>query len=439
MVSDVRSLSARRSATLARIAGATSALLTLSAAATLAGCGSTIKHATGEAANADAGNATTSSCAATAIEALAHVATRIYREGVASERTISALHAVESSAPLRLALEAGDANGVRSAAHALVAAGHMTDLQVTTRSGTVLADVGGAAVAPLTGTLTSAAGKPIASFATSVWTDAGVTAETSGVTEGTAVLRTQEPSGAGQTIAGAFALPTGELAAQGTLTRGGVAYQYGSFPAKAYPSGEPLREYVLRRVNSLARLCGASAADTTVNTLSRVARLIYDGETGGRTLPQIRRVQRNRPLLEAVARRDPQATRGAIEALLTQHIVRLRVTVGGRLLSDVGGPYVLAPVSAPLRLGGRMIGSLTLSIQDDEGYKRLAARLAGLDSVMYMGGKLVKSTIGFSPGAVPRSGAFSYRGKNYRAYTLFAKAFPSGPLRITVLIPIPYS
>ncbi len=53
---------------------------------------------------------------------------------------------------------------------------------------------------------------------------------------------------------------------------------------------------------------------------------------------------------------------------------------------------MLAPVTAPLRQGGRTIGSFTLSIQDDEGYKRLANRLAGLDVLMYMGNKLVKST-----------------------------------------------
>jgi len=69
----------------------------------------------------------------------------------------------------------------------------------------------------------------------------------------------------------------------------------------------------------------------------------------------------------------------------------------------------------------------------------LAERLVGLDVVMYMGGRLVKSTIGFSPGAVPTHGRFAFRGKRYRAYTFDARAFPSGPLRITVLIPLPYS
>ncbi|HEX8715183.1 MAG TPA: hypothetical protein VF706_06395, partial [Solirubrobacteraceae bacterium] len=328
--------------------------------------------------------------------------------------------------------------GVRSAAQALLATGHLTDLQVT-RGGRVLAAVGGGAVAPLSGTLTGAGGKPIAQFVTSVWADSGVLAETNGIAEGTTVLRTQEASGGGRTIAGALDLPRGELAAQGTLTHAGTAYQFTSFPVSAYPSGRPLREYLLRSVRSLTPLCGAGAEATTVNTLSHIARLIYEGEAGARTRPLIQRVQGSQALLSAVARREPQATRAAIATLLNHHIVRIRVSVGGRLLSDVGGPYVLAPVSAPLRVGGRTIGTATLSIQDDEGYKRLAARLAGLDVLMYMGQRLVKSTIGFSPGAVPTSGPFSYRGKSYRAYTFDGRAFPSGSLRITVLIPIPYS
>ncbi|HEV2975039.1 MAG TPA: hypothetical protein VGX69_08600 [Solirubrobacteraceae bacterium] len=423
----------------------TVALATLAAlgtAAALAGCGSTVSRTAGAAARAavsDPMPATPGSCAATALEALGHVAAHVYHEGVSSERTLSALGLVESSASLRSAVEAGDAAAVRGAARALVATGHLTSLRVT-REGRVLAAVGAeGAVAPLSGTLTRAGGAPLARFTTSVWTDGGVIAETNGIAEGRTVLRTQDSAGGGRTIAGALELPAGELAPRGTLTRGGTTYEYTSFPASAYPSGRPLREYLLRALGSLRALCGADAEATTVNTLSRVARLIYDGESGGRTLAQVRRVQRDRPLLQAVARRDPRATRAAIVALLTEHVVRLRVTVGGRVLSDVGGPYVLAPVSAPLRLGARTIGRLTLSIQDDEGYKRLVARLAGLDSVMYMGSRLVKSTIGYTPDPVPTSGAFDYRGRRYRAYTFAAEAFPSGPLRITVLIPIPYS
>lgn len=438
MVRGVRHALARRRSSMARATVASATLATLGTAA-LAGCGSTASHTTGADARSAVSDPTRGSCATAALEALGHVAAHVYHEGVSSERTLSALHAVEGSASLRSAVEAGDAIAVRNAAQALVATGHLTSLRVA-REGKVLAAVGaGGAVAPLNGTLTGVGGAPIASFATSVWADGGVIAETNGIAEGKTVLRTRGPAGDGRTVAGALALPGGELAPRGTLTQGGTTYEYTSFPASAYPSGQPLREYLLRPLNSLRPLCGADAEATTVNTLSRVARLIYDGEAGGRTLPQVRRVQSNQPLLEAVARRDPQATRAAIVALLTDHVVRLRVTVGGRLLSDVGGPYVLAPVSAPLRLGGRTIGELTLSIQDDEGYKRLVGRLAGLDSVIYMGSRLVKSTIGYSPGPVPTSGPFDYRGRRYRADTFVAKAFPSGPLRITLLIPIPYS
>ncbi|MEA2209516.1 MAG: hypothetical protein QOF54_1993, partial [Solirubrobacteraceae bacterium] len=376
-------------------------------------------------------------CPSAALHALGQIATRVYGEGIRSERTVVALRLIEASKPLRAAVESRDPAKVREAALALVASGHLTDLQVV-RAGKLLAEVGDAAVAPLRGTIADAAGKPLASFTTSVWSDSGLLAETSGITEGIAVLRTQLPSGAGRTIAGSLQLPGGRLASQGTLTYGGTAYGFTSEPVNAFPTGKPLREYVLRPLRSLTGLCGADAEETTVNTLSRIARLIYAGEAGARTGPLIERVQSSQPLLSAVARRDPRSTRAAVQALLNHHIVRLRITAGGRLLADVGGPYVLAPVAAPLRLGGSTIGRLLLSIQDDEGYKRLAQRLAGLDVLMYMGGRLVKSTIGFSPGAVPKSGHFAYRGKSYRAYTFFARAFPSGPLRITVLIPIPY-
>jgi hypothetical protein len=432
----------RHSRRRSRLARTCIALLALGALAglmvALSGCGATLKHAADDDASADVDSASTGSCAATVLDVLGHVASRVYREGVSSERTLSATRMIESSASLRSAVEAGDASGTQAAARALVATRHLTNLRVV-REGKVLAEVGGAAVAPIAGKLTDAGGKQLASYVTSVWADGGLLAETNGIAEASTVLRSEPPSGEGTTLAGAFELPSGKLPTSGTFTHDDRAYEFTSFAASSYPSGEPLRVFVLRTTQSLQPLCGSSAEQTTFNTLERIARLIYAGEAGARTEPQIRRVQRNRALLKAVASRDPRATRVAVEALLHEHIVRLRISAGGRVLADDGGPYVLAPVRAPLRLHGRTIGSLLLSIQDDEGYKRLANRLAGLDVLMYMKGQLVKSTIGYSPGPVPTSGPFSYRGKTYRAYTFDAEAFPSGPLRITTLIPLPYS
>jgi hypothetical protein len=413
---------------------ATRATFAVAMIAALGGCGSGLKSDASASLAADASTPSTpGTCTATVLEVLGHIAKHVYHEGIASERTRSAVRTIKASIPLREAVEQGDARAARAAAEALVAGGHLTNLRVT-HGGALLADVGSpGAVTPLRGTLTSAAGAPIGIFVTSVWADGGLVAETNGIAESSTVLRAN-----GRTIAGSFALPPRELPARGTLTVKGVDYRYTSFPGEAYPSGS-LRVYLFRPVSSTAHLCGSTEQDTAVNTLSRVATLIYAGEAGRRTLPQVRRVQHDQALLAAVARRDPAATRQAIVGLLNQHIVRLRVSTSGGLLSDVGGPFVLAPVRAGLRLGERTIGTFVLSVQDDEGYLRLSHRLAGLNVLMYMGSRLVKNSLGPAPGAVPEHGPLVYRGHTFRAFTFKAKAFPSGPLRITVLIPIPYS
>jgi DNA-binding GntR family transcriptional regulator len=385
-------------------------------------------------------------CSTAVLGALGDIAMRVYHEGVVSERTAAAIAFIERSAALREAIERDDSHAARTAAQALIATGHMTNLQVL-RDGKAFVDVGSPnALAPLHGSIPGASGVPIASFVASVWADSGFVTETDGIAEGDTALR---QDGHSIPIPGSLVLAPRALPTHGTLSVKGVAYDYISFAGTAYPNGRPLRVYLFKSIASIAPLCGATSTDTLINTLSHVAQLIYTSEGGPRALVQVQRAQHNQALLRAVAAREPEATRLAIDALLTEHIVRIRVSTGGQLLSDVGGPWVLAPVRAPLRLNGRLIGSMVLSVQDDEGYKRLAERLAGLDVLMYMQPpgssagsthpELVKNSLGPDPGPVPASGVYHYRGRTFRVFTLHAEAFPSGPLRIVVLIPIPYS
>ncbi len=402
----------------------------------LAGCGTSLRG--GSVARASDASGTPAlaraECAATVVSTLGKIGERVYSEGVSSERTASAVDFITRSVPLREAVERNDPRAARAAARALTATGHLTNLKVIS-GGETLTEVGApGALAPLHGSIIGAAGSPIASFIASVWADRGFVSEINGIDEGSTALRAGTRS-----LPGSFALPRGELPTEGTVTVRHVAYRYTSFPAAAYPAGDQLRVYLVRSIPSTAGLCGATPEDTLVNTLSRVATRIYTAEGGRRALSEVHRVQHDQALLRAVAAREPAATRQAIETLLNEHIVRLRVSAGGRLLSDVGGPFVLAPVSAPLHLGGRAIGRFVLSIQDDEGYKRLTGRLAGLNVLMYMGSKLVKNSLGPNPGNVPASGTYHYRGHTFRVYTLHAQAFPSGPLKVNVLIPIPYS
>jgi hypothetical protein len=406
---------------------ATRTTAALAVACVFAGCGS--------AANEGAGaSGSLGTCAATVLHTLGHVAMHVYHEGIASERTQIALRGIVASSALRNAVERDDPVAARAAAREVIAAGRLTDLLVK-RGGTVLADVGVRhAVTPLAGNLTGANGRPIATYLTTVWSDEGLLAETGHLTESIALIRA-----GGRRVSGPVGFPLGELRArEGTVTVKRVVYQYTSFPAQAFPSG-PARVYLLRPVSSTSHLCGATDQDTLVNTLARVATSIYAREGRGHAAVQIRRVAQDPTLLRAVALRDPRATQQAIVGVLNQHVVRLRVSAGGRLLSDVGGPFVLAPVRAALHLGGREIGTFVLSIQDDEGYLRLVKRLAGLDVLMYMGQRLVKNDVGRVHGAVPRRGSFRLHGHVFRTFTFTAKAFPAGPLRITVVIPIPYS
>jgi hypothetical protein len=381
-------------------------------------------------------------CGPTVLEALSQVTQHVYDEGVSSERTEIALRLIKGSRALREAVEHGDARAARSAAQALLASGHLSNLMVI-RGTQTLADVGSeGALAPLHGSILSAAGVPIASFVTSVWAQGGFLSELRGVVEGDVALREGNRS-----LDGSFAMPAGELPPAGTLTEHGTVFQYASFPASVYPSGS-LRVYLLRSVSSTARICGATSQDTLVNTLSRVAALIYAGEGGPHALLQIHHAQQDSALLEAVAERNLAATRKAVVGLVYghTHIVRMRVSADGHLLSDVGGPYVLAPVQAPLRLHGKRIGELVLSIQDDEGYLRLAKRLVGIDVLMYMNPtsahpELVKNSLGPGVGglsSVPTSGTYHYRGHTFRVFKLDAHSFPSGPLRVLALVPIPY-
>jgi hypothetical protein len=421
-------------------------LAAVALAAALAGCGSTSQAARVLATVDPQPPSAPPACSTVVLATLSSVLQRVYREGVHGERIGSAEYLIAHSQALRTAVEGGNKPAARTAAHALLATGHMTNLSIT-RDGQPFIEVGGAALAPLQGTLTSADGAPIASYLASVWADNGFLIEGEGITQGLVGLRAgQTPVGARSTR-GSRALGAAKLANEGSLTYEHVGYSYTSFPAEAYPSGA-LRVYLMIPASTILALCGHTRRDTIVNTLQRVARLIYTGEAGQAAQKQVRRVQHNKALLQAVAHREPGATEEAIKTLLNEHIVRMRVSAGGQLLSDVGGPYVLAPVTAPLSLAGRTIGSVVLSIQDDEGYLRLTRRLAGLDVLMYMnvsaGGppQLVKDSLGPVPGpalaAVPASGAYHYEGRSFRVFTVHAAAFPSGPLTVRVLVPFPY-
>jgi hypothetical protein len=149
------------------------------------------------------------------------------------------------------------------------------------------------------------------------------------------------------------------------------------------------------------------------------------------------------PLLSALAGGNRAAVGEAVTSLVFSHthVVRLRISRGGSLLADVGGPLILAPVGGSLRLHGRTVGHYLLSVQDDSGYAKLETRYVGYPLIMRQGSRRLPVEGTFSPGStlIPDRGPVSWQGTRYQAFSFAAQAYPSGALTITMLVPPPDS
>ena len=202
--------------------------------------------------------------------------------------------------------------------------------------------------------------------------------------------------------------------------------------------------------------CAAATAQTLVSIDGNVAERIYRDElVGTGTIADQHQVEENGPLLKALARASAlakgkgagdRAVREAANAVTEAvhqlvyshtHIVRLRVMQGGRLLADIGGPYIIAPVGGSLRFHGRVVGTYLLSVQDDLGFVGLERRLIGIPLILHVGEVRVplQGTTRTGSVAIPDRGAVVIRGARFQAYSFDAKAFPTGVVRISLLLP----
>ena len=326
-------------------------------------------------------------CAQTVDSTLRQIAARIYREAATGRNVATVRRRLARSRPLSAAVRAGDPRATQAALRPLLKA--QIHRIVITGHGRVLATYGtSAALAPVHGTLAGGAGR----YTLSVATDAAISGVTRSVT-GDAV----------------------------TVRRGSVP---GALHATAFPHGR--LSLVLTPPAGAASACGADGATTMVNTIGAVGeRLLHSEATGNATARTLRHVALDRGFQAAVANDDPIALRRAIIRFFRQrtlHVVRIRATdARGQLVGDVGGPFVLAPASRVVRApGGRLLGRVTLSIQDDTGYIKLMRRFTGA-------GVVLRTAAGVVPGSTV--------GVAGRTFAFDGQAFPSGPLHVTLHIP----
>jgi hypothetical protein len=361
-------------------------------------------------------------CSAAVTGALGEVAQRIYREASGGRIVGEAVHRIQHTAALTSAIESGDSAAASAALRAL-ALNQIVGVQVL-RGGHVFARAGTtAAIAPVRGAIPGTN----ATFVLSTQSDATYLKVARQVTGAQVLLLAGDRRLAG-TLAGGSAPPQ-----SGPVSYSGHLYEVFSLPGRVYPSGS-LRIALL--VPAEAVSCPASTAQARVETLGHVGERIYQEELGSpTTLATVRQLERSPTFVDAVATHDVAATQAAIVGFFKAHIhvVRVRVTVGSALLTDVGGPYALAPVHGTLRRGGQVVGHFVTAVQDDAGYLKLARLFTGAQVLMRTGGRQVMGTLSPGPASVPDRGTVSYGGRSYEAYSFTGEAFPSGALHISLL------
>ena len=188
---------------------------------------------------------------------------------------------------------------------------------------------------------------------------------------------------------------------------------------------------------SPSRCSSASIQAAAVNVAA--ARRIYAGELHGRELRiDAGHVRRFRALLDGLAHGNPAAVRAAVHTIVYTprwHIVRLRVISHGRVIADVGGPSVIAPVSGALRSGGRILGRYVMSVQDDVGYVKLVTRFIGVPIDLYRGGSFLMGTLTPAPSPGRTGTTVTVGGRNYFIDVMTMGAFPAGDLKVALLVP----
>jgi hypothetical protein len=413
--------------------------VTLTTLGLLAGCGSataTRPVASATAPTADVATAppksatatttpASASCAATVAGTLGTVAARVYHEAATGGIVAQAVHRLQNSSALKSAVSSGNASAAGAALRELTL-GQIVRVEIL-RGGRVLAQTGsGVAIAPARGSIPGTS----ATFVLSTQSARSYLQVVHQVTGAQLLLLSGAHRLAG-TIGGP--LPA-SLPSAGPLTVAGQSFQTTTLTGAAYPSGA-LHIVLLAPTASIS--CPGSPAQTRVETLGHVGERIYQEELHSPAVAAtLRHIEHSSAFQRAVTAHDAAATRAAIVGFFGEHIhvVRVRVTIGGRLIEDLGGPYVLAPVHGTVRSGGHVVGQFEMAIQDDAGYLRLAHLFTGAEVLMRTGAHQVMGTLSPGPTNVPARGPVSYGGRSYEAYSFTGEAFPSGPLRLSLLL-----
>jgi hypothetical protein len=415
---------------------------TLAAASALAGCGTGDGGAASRTASGEAVvSAAPRSCQAAALAGIEEVARRIYEESASGRILAQALGRLTSSASLAAAVEHGDGAAARRVLASLLL-DQIVSVRVTRDGHTLAAIERGAGIGPQSGPLVG--GSRAGEVTVAVQGANGYAQTVGGLLHAQVIV-----SSMGRALTATLRPPPALAQGARELRYRGVSYRVDTFAGAAFPTNDPLNASrplsvaLLVPQRSIAMICAeslATGAQAQADALGAAAERVYKAERAGPKAELLMHyVEGSRPFREAVLAGNAKATRAAIVGFFRSHlhIVRVRVIRGGRLLVDVGGRRVLAPIPGVVRdAQGRPAARILLAIQDDLGFQLLAHTFTGAQVLMREGARQVMGTLKPGPTTIPDRGRVVYRDVAYQAYSFTAEAFPSGPLRISLLFAV---
>jgi hypothetical protein len=231
----------------------------------------------------------------------------------------------------------------------------------------------------------------------------------------------------------------------------------GSTPAARAPAQPPTSSASLQAHTSTDSLSSSSAATTRaavrarshrsrIDRILEVAKLSYRSEArGAKLMQQLRRIARDRILLNALSRGDVGGAQAEADAQLRSplnhfvHVTRISVVRGSRVLVNAtvnpDGVFVVAPGSRVLRLHGRLLGTLLVSIQDVTGYVKVVHDVTGADVLVRGASGHVRASRG-APSVVrlPSSGHVTIAGRRYAVRSFRELGWGNEPLMVWILL-----
>jgi hypothetical protein len=181
-----------------------------------------------------------------------------------------------------------------------------------------------------------------------------------------------------------------------------------------------------------------------IDQMTARARALYTHQvSGAHSIDVLHKVGSDPTLLRFLQLRQLGAARAYVARVYPHtwyhwHVSRLRITQGSQLVTEIGVPFVIPASQMTLRgSGGRPVGTLEVSMQDEIGIVRLMHRHnPGVDVVIRgRGPSHVRSSLHAATLVkLPATGSVSLAGHRYLVRSFHEPAWDGEPVTIWILM-----